>query len=65
MKISEFRKNKGIKQSYLAEELGITRQWFAKLEQGEKPLSKLQKEKLSKIFNVSVNKFKEGGEIDV
>ncbi|MGG7058751.1 helix-turn-helix domain-containing protein [Clostridium tertium] len=57
MDIKEIRKNKGLKQSFVASELGITRQWFAKLERGEKPLSKLQKEKLSQIYNVSLENF--------
>lgn len=59
MNLKEIRQNKGLKQSFVAVELGITRQWFAKLEQGEKPLSKLQKEKLAQIFNISLEKFDE------
>lgn len=59
MNIKEIRKKKGIKQSFVAEELGITRQWFAKLEQGKKPLSKLQKEKLSQIFNITLEELNE------
>lgn len=57
MDIKEIRKSKGLKQSFVASELGITRQWFAKLEQGKKPLSKLQKEKLSQIYNISLENF--------
>ncbi|MFR2451676.1 MAG: helix-turn-helix domain-containing protein [Clostridia bacterium] len=37
MNLKEIRQNKGIKQSFVAAELGITRQWFAKIEQGKKP----------------------------
>lgn len=59
MDIKEIRRNKGIKQSFVAAELGVTRQWFAKLEQGKKPLSKLQKEKLSQIFNIPLENFNE------
>ena len=59
MTIKEIRKKKGIKQSFVAEQLGITRQWFAKLEQGKKPLSKLQKEKLSQIFNITLDELNE------
>lgn len=59
MNLKEIRQNKGLKQSFVAAKLGITRQWFAKLEQGEKPLSKLQKEKLAQIFNISLEKFDE------
>lgn len=59
MKIKEIRESKGLKQSFVASELGVTRQWFAKLEQGKKPLSKLQKEKLSQIFNISLESLEE------
>lgn len=57
MKLKELRKSKGLKQNYVAKELGVTRQWFAKMESGNKQLSKLQKEKLSKIFNLSIEDF--------
>lgn len=59
MKIKKIRESRGLKQSFVASELGISRQWFAKLEQGKKPLSKLQKEKLSQIFNVPLEKLNE------
>lgn len=65
MNIKELRKSKGITQKFLASQLGITRQWFAKLETGDKEISKLQKERLAKIFNLPVEVFKEGGVVDV
>ncbi|CAM2079291.1 MAG: helix-turn-helix transcriptional regulator [uncultured Clostridium sp.] len=65
MNIKELRKSKGITQKFIADKLGITRQWFAKLETGNKEISKLQKEKLAEILNLPIEAFKEGGVVDV
>lgn len=65
MNIKDLRKSRGITQKFLANELGVTRQWFAKLETGDKEMSKLQKEKLAKILNLPIEVFKKGGIVDV
>ena len=54
-KLIQFRKNKGLSQEELAEDVGVTRQTISNWELNETAPDLKQAQKLSEIFNISLD----------
>ena len=54
-KLVQFRKNKGLSQEELAEDVGVTRQTISNWELNETAPDLKQAQKLSEIFNISLD----------
>ena len=54
-KLIQFRKNKGLSQAELAEDVGVTRQTISNWELNETAPDLKQAQKLSEIFNISLD----------
>ena len=52
-----YRRNVKMTQAQLAEKLGTTKQAVSNIERGIRPISKKTAKELSKIFNVSADRF--------
>ncbi len=57
LKIKKLRKEKGIKQEYMAIELGITQSNYCRLEKSDYRLSVVRLQKIAHILNVPISVF--------
>ncbi|MDP2691078.1 MAG: DUF4065 domain-containing protein [bacterium] len=58
--LESIRKEHGLSQQQLAERLGLTRQTYAQIEQGERGLSLAEAQKLVKLFDISLDDLASG-----